>query len=120
MERFFLPPRGAGGRNALIFVVPTASGEPETGARYVEEFTRRYGCSRVAVLDIRERSDAGRDDDVSLIDAGAWLCGMVAGLIHDIPTCRELIDRIMGRAEQLITERLPSLLGGGVDHAQRS
>src|ERR1700751_5868735 len=29
------------------------------------------------------------------MDAGAWSCGMVAGLIHDIPTCEELIDRIM-------------------------
>src|SRR5260370_39783026 len=27
------------------------------------------------------------------LDAGAWSCGMVAGLIHDIPTCKELIDR---------------------------
>ncbi|MEL6782292.1 MAG: nitronate monooxygenase, partial [Pseudomonadota bacterium] len=29
------------------------------------------------------------------MDAGAWSCGMVAGLIYDIPTCKELIDRIM-------------------------
>ncbi len=26
------------------------------------------------------------------MDEGAWSCGMVAGLIHDIPTCQELID----------------------------
>jgi nitronate monooxygenase len=45
-------------------------------------------------------------------DAGAWSCGMVAGLIHDVPTCQELIDRIMGEAESLITQRLPGLLGG--------
>ena len=31
------------------------------------------------------------------MDAGAWSCGMVVGLIHDIPTCKELIDRIMAR-----------------------
>jgi nitronate monooxygenase len=31
---------------------------------------------------------------------------MVAGLIHDIPTCKELIDRIMAQAEMIITERL--------------
>ncbi len=36
------------------------------------------------------------------MDAGAWSCGMVAGLIHDIPTCQELIDRIMGEAEAII------------------
>jgi nitronate monooxygenase len=36
------------------------------------------------------------------MDAGAWSCGMVAGLIHDIPTCQELIDRIMVQAEAII------------------
>lgn len=36
------------------------------------------------------------------MDAGAWSCGMVAGLIHDIPTCQELIDRIMLQAEEII------------------
>lgn len=44
------------------------------------------------------------------LDAGAWSCGMVAGLIHDIPTCKELIDRIMAEAESLIRERLPALI----------
>ena len=40
------------------------------------------------------------------MDAGAWSCGMVAGLIHDIPTVKELIDRIMAEAEQIIEQRL--------------
>ena len=40
------------------------------------------------------------------MDAGAWSCGMVAGLIHDIPTCQELIDRIMREAHALIHDRL--------------
>jgi len=44
------------------------------------------------------------------LDAGAWSCGMVAGLIHDIPTCRELIDRIMEEAEAIIRSRLEGLL----------
>ena len=43
------------------------------------------------------------------MDAGAWSCGMVAGLIHDIPTCKELIDRIMAEANGLINERLKQL-----------
>lgn len=46
------------------------------------------------------------------MDAGAWSCGMVAGLIHDIPTCKELIDRIMGEAEQIIRSRLLGFLDG--------
>ncbi|MBI4661591.1 MAG: nitronate monooxygenase [Verrucomicrobia bacterium] len=44
------------------------------------------------------------------MEAGAWSCGMVAGLIHDIPTCKELIDRIMAEAETLIRKRLGSML----------
>lgn len=45
------------------------------------------------------------------MDAGAWSCGMVVGLIHDIPTVRELIDRIMHQAEEIITARLLGFLG---------
>jgi nitronate monooxygenase len=45
-----------------------------------------------------------------LMDAGAWSCGMVAGLINDIPTCKELIDRIMNEAESIIIERLSGYL----------
>ena len=44
------------------------------------------------------------------MEAGAWSCGMVAGLIHDIPTCRELIERIMREAEALIRRRLAGML----------
>ena len=46
------------------------------------------------------------------MDAGAWSCGMVAGLIHDVPTCKELIDRIMAEAEAIIGERLAGLASG--------
>ncbi len=44
------------------------------------------------------------------MDAGAWSCGMVAGLINDIPTVRELIDRIMSQATSLIEGRLSGML----------
>jgi NAD(P)H-dependent flavin oxidoreductase YrpB (nitropropane dioxygenase family) len=43
------------------------------------------------------------------VDAGAWSCGMVAGLINDIPSCQELIDRIMREADQLIAQRLEGM-----------
>ncbi|HEY0481118.1 MAG TPA: nitronate monooxygenase family protein [Kofleriaceae bacterium] len=46
------------------------------------------------------------------MDAGAWSCGMVAGLIDDIPTVQELIDRIMAQAHALIHERLAKLSAG--------
>lgn len=46
------------------------------------------------------------------MDAGAWSCGMVAGLIHDIPTCQELIDRIMSEADEIINQRFKTMLAG--------
>ena len=45
------------------------------------------------------------------MDAGVWSCGMVAGLIRDVPTCKELVDRIMAEAESLITRRLAGIVG---------
>jgi len=44
------------------------------------------------------------------MNAGGWSCGMVAGLIHDIPSCQELIDRLVGEAEAIINDRLTSLV----------
>jgi NAD(P)H-dependent flavin oxidoreductase YrpB (nitropropane dioxygenase family) len=40
------------------------------------------------------------------MDAGAWSCGMVAGLVNDIPTVKELIDTIMDEADAIISKRL--------------
>jgi nitronate monooxygenase len=44
------------------------------------------------------------------MDAGAWSCGMVAGLINDMPSCKELVGRIVGDAEEIIKGRLASLI----------
>ena len=46
------------------------------------------------------------------MDAGAWSCGMVVGLINDVPTVKELIDRIMEDAEAIIRQRLTGFLDG--------
>jgi nitronate monooxygenase len=40
------------------------------------------------------------------MDVGAWSCGMVAGLVYDIPSVQELVDRIMAEAHVLISQRL--------------
>jgi NAD(P)H-dependent flavin oxidoreductase YrpB (nitropropane dioxygenase family) len=40
------------------------------------------------------------------MDAGAWSCGMVVGLIHDIPTCNDLISRIVAEAHQITHQRM--------------
>ncbi|MGV2494842.1 NAD(P)H-dependent flavin oxidoreductase [Pelagerythrobacter aerophilus] len=42
------------------------------------------------------------------MDRGAWSCGMVAGLVYDIPTCQELIERIMRQASEII-DRMDAL-----------
>ena len=44
------------------------------------------------------------------MEAGAWSCGMVAGLINNVPSVQELIDGIMAEADQIINERLRSFL----------
>jgi NADH:quinone reductase (non-electrogenic) len=44
------------------------------------------------------------------MDAGVWSCGMVAGLIHDVPTVKELIDRIMREAHTIISQRMGAML----------
>ena len=43
-------------------------------------------------------------------DGGIWSAGMVQGLIDDIPTCKDLIDRIVSEAEELIRGRLESMI----------
>ena len=39
-------------------------------------------------------------------EAGAWSCGMVAGLVNDIPSVEELINTIMTEAEEIIASKL--------------
>ncbi len=77
------------------------------------EIEREKGA-RLKIEDIHEQV-AGVYPKVMIdgeMDAGAWSCGMVVGLIHDIPTVKELIDRIMTEAEQIIRQRLTGFLDG--------
>lgn len=77
----------------------------------IVEIEREKGAS-LGIEDIRELVGGvyPRVMQEGDMDAGAWSCGMVAGLIHDIPTCKELIDRMMAEAEQIIRKRLEGLL----------
>ena len=80
------------------------------------DIEREKGAS-LKISDIHEQV-AGVYPKVMLegdMDAGAWSCGMVAGLIHDVPTVKELIDRIMAEAEQLIRARLEGFLSGKLE-----
>ena len=41
---------------------------------------------------------------------GIWSAGMIQGLIHDIPTCHDLVTRIVADAENIIRQRLMGML----------
>lgn len=92
------------------------------GVDRLMEIERQKGASLV-IADILDEV-AGVYPKVMVdgdMDAGAWSCGMVVGLINDIPTVKELIDRIMADAERLIRERLVGLLDAGpTSKAQRA
>jgi NADH:quinone reductase (non-electrogenic) len=73
------------------------------GVDQLLEIEREKG-GRLKIEDIHEQA-AGVYPKVMVdgdMEAGAWSCGMVVGLIHDITTVEELIDRIMTEAEQII------------------
>jgi nitronate monooxygenase len=52
---------------------------------------------------------AMRDGEV---EGGMWWASMTQGLINDIPTVRELVDRIVGEAEAIVRARLTAMLEG--------
>ena len=74
-----------------------------------EEVVHRLAQPDATFADVRDlvSGEAGKQllqsGDLS---KGIFWAGMVQGLIHDIPTCRELIDRIIAEAEAIIGERL--------------
>jgi NAD(P)H-dependent flavin oxidoreductase YrpB (nitropropane dioxygenase family) len=79
--------------------------------------TARVAKNRVSTEVVRILNDGGVFEDVRElvagargrtvyetgdVDAGIWTAGLVVGLIHDIPTCAELISRMVVEAEELI------------------
>ncbi len=65
---------------------------------------------RELVKGVRGREVYSKGD----LDRGVWSAGMVVGLIDDVPTCRELLDRIVGEAETIIAQRLAQVSGGPI------
>ena len=83
-----------------------------TAVEKILEIEREKGAA-TSIEDIRDFVAGPKNRRVlqeGVMDAGAWSCGMVAGLIHDIPSCKELIDRIMREAETIIRTRLEGFL----------
>ncbi|MBF6213586.1 nitronate monooxygenase [Nocardia puris] len=63
--------------------------------------------------DVRELVSGARGRrvfDEGDLDAGIWSAGLAQGLIHDIPSCGELIERMVSEAEELIRARLGELI----------
>ncbi len=70
----------------------------------------REGKAFDAVADL-VKGVRGREGLVSGdTDHGIWSAGMIQGLIHDVPSCQELVSRIVADAEAIIRQRLASAL----------
>ncbi len=52
----------AGGKDAPIVAIPTASSEPDAASYYEKLFRETYGCTRMRALDVKTREDASRAD----------------------------------------------------------
>ena len=91
--------------------------------RNTERVMSNPAVEKIVEIEKQKGADLAIEDIIELVagvypkvmmdgkmDAGAWSCGMVAGLINDIPTCKELVERIVGEAEDIITGRLASIV----------
>ncbi len=79
-----------------------------------EEVVRRLALPGASFKDVQElvAGTAGRELlQTGDMTKGVFWAGMVQGLIHDIPTCDELISRIVADAEAIVKGRLGSMLG---------
>ena len=74
-----------------------------------EEVVRRLSLPDAKFSDVQElvAGTAGRELlQTGDLSKGVFWAGMIQGLIHDIPTCQELIDRIISDAEAILDQRL--------------
>ena len=91
--------------------------------RNTERVLKNPAVERILEIEKKQGASLGIDDIRELVggvyprvmlegdmNAGAWSCGMVVGLIHDVPTVKDLIERIMREAESLIRMRLEGML----------
>ena len=77
------------------------------------EVVRRLSRPEATFADVAELVN-GRAGKALLetgdLDQGVFWVGMVQGLIHDVPTCRDLIERIVREAEDIVTGRLTRMI----------
>jgi len=75
----------------------------EEVVRIQQDATRTIDDVRELVAGVRGRANVLGAGDT---DGGIWTVGQSQGLIHDIPSCKELVSRIMAQAENIIHQRL--------------
>jgi nitronate monooxygenase len=91
--------------------------------RNTERVMMNPAVEKIIEIEKEKGADIGIEDVIELVagvypkvmtdgdmDVGAWSCGMVAGLINDIPTCKELLTRMVSEAEDIIKGRLTAFI----------
>jgi nitronate monooxygenase len=79
-------------------------------SQQVVAIERRGGAKFEDVRDLVAGTRGAMVYDSGDTDYGIWSAGQTQGLIHDIPTCKELIDRIVSEAEAIIRGRLDKVV----------
>lgn len=74
-----------------------------------QDATKTFEDVRELVAGVRGRANVLEGGD---LDGGIWTVGQSQGLIHDIPTCKALVDRIMRQAQDIVHARLARLAAG--------
>jgi nitronate monooxygenase len=79
----------------------------EEVVRIQQDATKTIDDVRELVSGARGRANVMKNGDM---DGGIWSAGQSQGLIHDIPSCEELVRRINNQAEEIIHARLDRML----------
>jgi NADH:quinone reductase (non-electrogenic) len=87
--------------------------------RNTERVLKNAGVDKLLKIEAEHGANTKIEDIIDLVegvypkvmtedemDAGAWSCGMVVGLINDVPTVADLVDAIMSQADAIIAQRL--------------
>ena len=79
-------------------------------SQQVVEIEKRGGAKFEDVRDLVAGTRGGKVYDTGDTDYGIWSAGQTQGLIHDIPSCKDLMDRIMSEAQAIIRNRLDRMV----------
>jgi cyanophycinase len=85
----------AGGPQAPMVAIPTASEDSDVGYYYTDLFRETYGCPNVVTLDIKNRADAARPD---FVERAAAASGIFFGGGDQALITRAILDTPVGDA----------------------